>query len=287
MDATEAFGSLGLDEELLRKGSTSEVKAHLHKLQNEFPNGYEHLNPVRRKDDETKPRKERERTLSKALDRKRQSASMVEGREALNMYHKSTSMTPQGLLKGLNISERKNKFDEGSEGGMRRDFSEAETLRRTQKRREFRVLDILRCAIEDGHVRHPALRPHGVPIDLLSARTTKCMTKYVIEWTLPSEVDDESQISSWASCGTNASSGHKVLRLQASRALEKNAGRLRMFLQQSARLRKAPRLDFKYTTPQEEDEVYNGDNRTEPYDRRVDDLIMKIQREIENNGEDE
>ena len=239
----------------------SEIKAHLHNLQHEFPDGYEHLNPVNNKKYERNIEKERDDGRFKSLDRKRCSASMVEGREALNMYHHSTSMLPRGLLKKLKISDKKraSKNDEGSEGGFRRDFSEAETLRRTQKRREFRVLDILRSAIEDGHVRHPALRPRGVPIELLSAKTTKCMTKYVIEWTLPSEVEDHSLTSSWASCDAYVSSDYKTIRTQASRALEKSAGRLRVFMQQSARLRKAPRLEFRYTTVHE-DEIDDDDN---------------------------
>ena len=296
-ESDETFGSLGLDEDLLRDGSVSEIKVHLHNLQHEFPDGYEHLNPVNNKKYETNIEKERdERTLSKSLDRKRRSASMVEGREALNMYHHSTSMLPRGLLKKLKISDKKraSKNDEGSEGGFRRDFSEAETLRRTQKRREFRVLDILRSAIEDGHVRHPALRPRGVPIELLSAKTTKCMTKYVIEWTLPSEVEDHSLTSSWASCDAYVSSDYKTIRTQASRALEKSAGRLRVFMQQSARLRKAPRLEFRYTTVHEDeiddddvDEYRDGTMGPSSGDKRIDDLIMQIQKEIERNGTDE
>ena len=292
-EESETFGSLGLDEDLLKKGSMSEIKAHLHNLQYEFPDGYEHLNPIRKKDETNIEKEREERTLSKALDRKRRSASMVEGREALNMYHHSTSMLPRGLLKKLKISNKKkvSKNDEDSEGGFRRDFSEAEMLRRTQKRREYRVLDILRTAIEEGHVRHPALRPRGVPIELLSAKTTKCMTKYVIEWTLPCEVEDQSLASSWASCDTYASSDYKNIRTQASRALEKSAGSLRVFMQRSARLRKAPRLEFRYTTVHEDEIDYDvdeyRDGTTGPSDKRIDDLIMQIQKEIDRNGTDE
>ena len=277
-----SFGSLGLDEELLRQGSASEVKEHLRKLQHDFPMGYEHFNPVK---NEIIRNREPERRQSRTLDKKRRSsAAMIEGRDALNMYHHSRPITPRGMLKGLNLSRiKKSSNKKDTESGV---SDEAEVLRRNQQRREFRVLDILRCAVEEGHVRHTGLRPRGVPIEFLNAKTTKCMTKYTIEWTLPSEIEDDSLMSCWASCDTSTISlDPKQIQIEASRALEKSAGRFRVFMQQSARLRKPPRLEFKYTQPVQDDD---GVNRRENSSgstcgSEIEKMLMEIQREIDRD----
>eukprot|EP00939_MAST-03C_sp_MAST-3C-sp1_P002636 g2636.t1 len=275
------YGDLGLDDEILRTGTNEEITKHLEYLQrgdpeivsgNTSPNisnttGNENVevefldaSGLRDTSDEI------EKTTSRIPPRrakklqKLEAAAVRSGQEALNMYKNSKPVRPRGLLKGLDI--RRGSSFEMDDSRSEADI-EAEKIRRKQKRRTARVLDMLRTAIEDRHVTYPGLSPGGIPIELVDATTTKCMTKYTVRWTLPSELDMldgndffECRNFDGADQTLESKRAIRIAEIRASKALEKVSGRLRSYMAKRARLRKAPVLHFKFVPASEMDDGY-------------------------------
>lgn len=306
------YGSLGLDEELLRNGTPAQVKEHLQRLQHgDIPTdtnvdgGNSALQDIielgdsqfaSEGADEGEEEEEDDARIDNSAHRrlitKRRKAQAIKaGRNALNMCDDSGPMTPRGLLKGLDDLAETNPFhgDFVEEEMVSKRDAENEKTYRQQQRRSTRVLHILNRAVEDGHVRHPDLVPGGVPIEFHEASTTKCMTSYKIRWQLPEEIesglfdDAGTQFKHFES--SHIRGNPTVLRARASKALEKVAGRLRTYMLKHARLRKAPRLHFEYhpslTTSMESDAVGVDLGVTDDEDKAsIQDLLRAIEQEI-------